>query len=300
VKKLKDYQFYRRSALKENFKMKSAFFPFFLLTLLSCGNENFNKVEQVNLTSSPGGFRFLGVRAQFPELPLTGGTSTLEVYLVDAQNAARTLMGRYEVCLDPGISRGADVSCTGQATTTGTYDIDTNLLASFGDFRYGYSTPLTLTFPDVSAIAAQNSISALNGISYLVIFTVTGSGVTQTAFTRVIATNRTTRNQNPSTSTITVNGGTPALALRENDRLTSSNTSMETYQVYTSSGVLETRTEAYKVAWYTTLGEFDRPKANIGETTLYKGPTNSSPQLLFALTRDERGGLSVVSFQLQN
>ncbi len=251
----------------------------FLLLCLSCGNDDFRKVEKLE------SFRILGVKASLPEVA-PGSSVDLQVLVSDFSGTEASISGNYVTCIDPGISRGAKVSCA-TVVETNTFTINMNSLGG----RTGLSPVVNVTVP-TDILNGRDSRDQFNGVGYIVIFSLTVGGTDYTTFKRIIATNRTSPNTNPQGSTLLVNGFPISRAPVDGDELSVTTSLPENYDFINIDGTQEARTEKFQIAWYTSSGEFSSSKTNADETVDYTGDTESS--LTLAVIRDERGGLDFV------
>lgn len=254
-------------------------YVFLLFLSLSCGDDDFRKVEKLET------FRILGVKASLPEVT-PGSSVDLRVLVSDFSGTEASVSGNYVTCIDPGISRGAKVSCS-TVLETNTFTINMNSL----DGRTGLGPVVNVTVP-ADILIGRDSRDQFNGVGYIVIFSLTVGGTNYTAFKRIIATNRGSLNTNPLGSTLLVNGLTPLQAPIDGDELSVTTSLPENYDLINVDGTQEARTEKFQVAWYTSSGEFSSSKTNVDETVEYTGDTESS--LTLAVIRDERGGLDFV------
>ncbi len=263
-----------------------------IILCLSCGDTKFRKVEELKT------FRILGIKANTPEV-IPGSSVNLQV-LVSDLNGSGNLSGNYITCIDPGISQGARVSCDHDSTASETsVSIDMTALQPSAAGRTGLSSEtFSLTIPSSTIIyAGRSERERANGVGFIAIFTINGV----TAFKRVLVSSRTNAdvdngpNTNPSGSSLSLNGGAAGLP-SDGDVLSVATSAAQVYQQTRVDGVVETRTERYQVAWYTSNGEFDKPKAGIDEDTEFKG--DDEPSLIMAVIRDERGGIDFAKFSL--
>jgi hypothetical protein len=254
-----------------------------ILLCLSCGEDNFQKVERLE------SFRVLGVEVDSPEV-VPGIMVTLKVLASDVTGSG-IIPGTYEACIDPGISRGATVSCDHDPSkVSGTYNLDLQALNQ----RTGLAAPLTVTVP-ATILTGRTAEEQFNGVGYIVIFRFTVNGRESSAFKRIIATTRPLPelNTNPSGSALFLNGGTMAIP-QKGDELSLTTSAPESYDVIIADGSVETRTEKFEVAWYASSGNFDKSKAFVDETVEFQGDT--PPAFILAVVRDERGGFHFVRF----
>jgi hypothetical protein len=242
-----------------------------------CGGDNFTKVERLE------SFRILGIVADSPEVS-EGATVTVNALVSDINGATATFDGSYERCLDPGIARGAPVTCAlDPSKVSGNYDIPTGGLTN----RTGLGPSLTFSVPAI--LSGRSSTDRQNGVGYIIIFTLSVDGKEYKAFKRILVSERAVKNTNPQISSIFVNGVAIGAAPLEGDRLSLTTVlGPETFQVITADGSSETRTENFEVAWYTSSGNFDKPKASSDQQVKFQG---DQPDFILAVIRDERGGI---------
>lgn len=256
---------------------------FSILFLSSCGDDTFKKVEVLNE------FRVLAIVANDSELAPGGSTNVFP--LISDIKGGRTVQGEVISCIDPGVSRGAPVSCDHDPSASPvTYNVDTSTL-TLGAQNTGQAPAHNITIP-ASIFTGRSDREKFNGVPYLVIFTFTVDGRTVKAFRRINATDRTQKNQNPASPVISINGSTTLNQLPTkgaNFNLTTS--APESYQFITIDGTLENRVESLDVSWYLSSGEVDKPKAAVSESVEYEGETPTTSFLLMAIVRDERGGI---------
>ena len=279
--------------------MKYSLF-FMLILLASCGGDNFNKVEVLK------GFRILSVVMTTPatESEVQAGTPvTLQLYVSDVEGAGRSHVGTTTSCIDPGISLGAKVNCDHDPSAiraaftldTNSGDLSTNLFTGLA------ANTLNVTVPAAETIfLGRSAREQFNGVSYIVIFNFTVDGKEVSAFKRIVATNRLPLilNQNPSGSSILLNGSAIATAPSENDILEVTSNLPQTYEYITLDGNTETRTEELAVAWFVTQGEFDKPKSDVNESVKYLGSAPTVPSIVLTVVRDSRGGVEIVRRKL--
>jgi hypothetical protein len=255
---------------------------FLLFLCFACGGDNFTKVERLE------SFRVLGVAADLPEVS-EGASVTVNVLISDINGATAILDGSFERCIDPGIARGAPVTCDLDPTkVSGNYDIPTGGLSN----RTGLGPNLTFAVPAI--LTGRSLADRLNGVGYIIIFTFAVDGKEYRAFKRILVSDRTVKNTNPQISSIFVNGLAIGAAPLDGDRLSLTTVlGPESYDVITADGDLETRTENFEVAWYTSSGNFDRPKASSDERVKFQG---DQPNFIMVVIRDERGGLDFTTY----
>jgi hypothetical protein len=232
-----------------------------LFVYVSCGDNNFRKVEQLD------GFRVLSIEASAPEVA-PGGVSTLRVFLTDPNGptGGRVIVGSTVACIDPGISLGASVSCDHDPAQVRTsYTIDTTQADLQDNLSTGPSGSLAVTVPSTVHLGRSNR-EKLNGVGYIVIFTFEVDGKEYKSFKRILVSNRTTLNTNPVGSSVLLNGSAFAGSPQKGDYLRLTTSSPEAYDYINVDGTTETRIEDLQVSWFVSSAEFDRPKASLGES----------------------------------
>ncbi len=264
--------------------MKNLLFFFSLLLFASCGEDKLKKVETLS------SFRILAIETATPELTQnTGLTITARPYVSDI-NGGRSLSAVVDGCIDPGISFGAEVTCEGNASKVSVaYSINTSTLPNLNTGWGSYSSALTI--PD-TIFTGRTDREKYNGVPYIIIFKFTVDGVVLKSFRRILVTNRTTLNSNPTLSALLLNGSTiskPNL----NDYLSASVSGSENYNTILADGSLENRNETLTMAWYVSSGELNISKASASESVQYKTSPPSSQLLIIGVLRDERGGVAV-------
>jgi hypothetical protein len=266
-------------------------FIIFLTLLYSCGDDGFKKVETL------GSFRILGAIADQPEVdPVTLTPVSVRLFISDVKGGGRTIQGSYQTCVDPGISLGAKASCDHDPSANPIdYDIDTSTDADLGagNLFTGLTNPISVTVPATILIGRSNR-DAKNGVGYLILFKFLVDGKEVTTFKRISATSRGVLNNNPTGSTILVNGIGITAFPQKSDKLIVTSSAPESYSVVLVDNSSETRTEEYQISWYVSKGTFDKPKSSLNESVEFEGPFSSDPSLVIALVRDERGGLDIV------
>ena len=275
--------------------MKYSLF-FILILLASCGGDNFNKVEVLK------GFRILSVVTATPEVA-PSSVANLQLYVSDVEGAGRSHIGTTISCIDPGISFGAKVNCDHDPSApTAAFTLDTGS----GDLPANLFTGLAINTVSVTVPAAEtiflgrSAREQFNGVSYIVIFNFTVDGKEVSAFKRIVVTNRfpLILNQNPSGSSILLNGTAITSAPSENDILEVTSNLPQTYEYITIEGNTETKTEELAVAWFLTQGEVNKPKSDVNEAVKYLGSAPTVPSIVLTVVRDSRGGVEIVRRKL--
>ncbi len=267
---------------------------------LGCGNSDLNQSSEL------GRLRILGIQADRPEVnPEIDGGFNIVPIVSDLDGAGRTLSYQLEYCLDPGVSRGADPSCEGDLTRSAAKTGTFSLVAPYYTGAISPSTAgdFSATVP-ASILSGRSSVDLFNGVSYLVLMTVSAEdGTTETAYRRVIATTRTTLNLNPSISALRKEGESSDLltlpSLGEEDELSLvpvlGPADEETYSAQTLLGETVSRTEQLTVSWYAPQGTFTFLRTEGDSTNRYQiDPEATASPFVFAIVRDDRGGIGLL------
>ncbi len=271
--------------------MKLIFF-LILLSLLSCSDDTFRKVETL------GSFRILGVVADKPEVS-PGDTVSLQLYVTDVDGGGRTITGSVVSCIDPGIAYGATVSCDNDpATVSGSYTINT-----ITDTDLGSSHAYTGAAQEVEAITIPGTLltgrsnrERINGVGYITIFTFVVDGKTHKAFKTIKAVSGRALNNNPTLTDIQSDGVSLTAFPAKNDKIVALADPAESYSYVNIDNSTETKTEAQQIAWYVSSGKLSKPKTNVNESTEYLGDAKVGTSVVLGLIRDERGGFNYLRF----
>ncbi len=256
---------------------------FLILLCFSCSDDKFRKVDKLET------FRILGAYTATPEVAPNTAFS-VRLLVSDVNGSAPTITGTYTACIDPGISLGAPVSCDHDpSSVSAAHTITFATLTPSTNLRTGLNAAsVNLTVP-ATILTGRSTREQHNGVAYIVIFRFTYDGREEVSFKRIIATSRATLNQNPTGSTIYSNGSAISTAPSEGEELIATTSAPETFDVINVDGSYETKTENFQVAWYSTVGSFDKPKSGVDEGVEYQGKF-VRPSLILAIIRDERGG----------
>jgi hypothetical protein len=264
-----------------------------LFLLWGCGSDDLPQVETLQ------GFRVLAIIADNPEVaPNT--TVNLSLLLSDVNGGGRTISGTWRACPDPGISLGAEPACQGVSGATAA----TSFSVDFTDTDYGSSytgvdgaLSFSVTVPS-NILDNASTIQQTNGKGYLVVFRFNVAGKEVRAFKSIFVSNRTTKNSNPSSPTMRLNGGALTSLPAVNDTLTINNlTDEETFQAFFSNGTLATLTESYELAWYVSKAKLSAGKVAEGDSVKFETAPQGGPFVAVVVVRDERGG---TSYQIVN
>ncbi len=266
---------------------------FCLLSLVGCSADDLPKYSDL------GGLRVLALVSDnggFAEYS-PGDTVQITPWISDFKGGTRTIESSWQACIDPGITVGADPTCTGvpgaTAVTTGAVALPvTERTGSVGTFSV--SIPSTI-------LDGRNPIEVYNGVNYLVTYSLKASdGATTASFKRLQVTpsTKTGKNRNPTLNYLLA-GGTSLTTFPSGEvELRASNApgSAESYTRMKNDGAMETRTEGLVTTWFITTGEltlFRTIEDGITKWTPGSRPTDHTP-LVLGVTRDGRGGISAV------
>jgi len=151
------------------------------------------------------GLRVLAMPVDLPEVA-PGAQVNITPVVSDIPGAGRTLSWKASGCVDPGVGIGAIPSCELAADQ-----------ASLGSGTVALSAPsftqalssIAVTIP-ASILDHRLASDQYNGVAYLVTFDISAAdGSKVSSFKRVIASNKATKNANPSIKWREFNGGAP-------------------------------------------------------------------------------------------
>jgi hypothetical protein len=264
------------------------------ISLVGCGDDNLKKRYQL------GGLRVLALQssnggaAEFSP----GDTVTITPWISDYGSGARTLSYEAKACLNPSIGVGASPSCDGIPGTVafnGAVTVPTTE-------RTGSVNTISVNIP-AAALTARSASDQYNGVPYLFtyrIFSDDGaSSATSMARLMVTAATKTTKNQNPSLTSILANGAALSAYPAGEVQLQGSYTagSIESYSLQKLDGNLVGHTEEMLITWLVTDGEPELSRTiNTGLTKFTPKaarPTDHTP-LIIGIMRDGRDGVSVL------
>ena len=279
-------------------KRCTIYFLFLGMSLFGCSKDTFPKYIALS------GLRVIALQTSTPEIS-PGTAVTITPYISDINNSGPWTYSA-EGCFDPGITYGANPSCTDSATRT--------VLASSASVTAGQLTAanvytgsvdsLTLSAALTAAIlTGRSGVDSYNGVNYLVVYTISNSaGESVKSFRRIVVTESTksTKNSNPSATDILANGATlGALSASGEYTLSASYSaaSPESYTYKDSNGNLVSATESLSTTWFITDGEMKYYRTSSGDTNTCKTPSSypsGRKSAVIAVTRDTRGGIQIV------
>lgn len=285
----------------ENIKMMIQRMFLFILTLalFSCSNDElpeFNKIEKL---------RLIALTTATPEVS-PGDSVTITPVVSDLGTSS--LKDTVRLCVDLGIAYGVAPNCDNNPTTTDLHTLRNLILPGIGDNWTGSADSFTFNVPiDTVIFANQTDAQKYNGVNYLVEYTLeNSSGEKIQSFKRIVVSEsaKTTKNLNPVVSDIFSEGvsmTTLPVGQKVNLSTNVSSASAEAYQLKNSTGILTDRTEVITVTWMITDGKTQYYRSEIGQVNQYTAP-DASPTgrsaYVFAVVRDDRGGVTVVRKKL--
>lgn len=283
---------------RATFLMTLGFSLFLMFSLLSCSTDTFPKY--IALT----GLRVLALQTSTPEIS-PGTAVTITPFISDINNAGPWTYSA-EGCFDPGITYGANPSCTDSTTRTvfaTNQAVTSSLLTASNVYSNSVDTFTVPAAQTTSILSGRGSEDTYNGVNYLVVYTISNSsGETVKSFRRLVVTEstKTTKNSNPSTTDLLANSSTlGTLSANTEVTLTASfsSTSAETYSYKDSTGSLISSTESLLTTWFITDGSMKYYRTSQGDSNTYTTPSSypsTRRSSVIAVTRDSRGGVHVV------
>jgi hypothetical protein len=265
------------------------------VVLSACSKNNlpeFNKLE---------GLRLLAFQTITPEVN-PGAAVTLTPIISDVN--ATGMMYSAASCVDTGISYGATATCEGNPTKV---VIATNValtLPGTAESWTGLANSFVVNVPnDTLMFTGRTAQETFNGVNYIVEYTLTnnkGESLTSIKRIPVSETTKTVKNTNPTTSDILADGASMTALSFGAKTFLSTDVSLSSAEVYTTKNAqLEfvTQTEKLTTTWFVTDGTtkyYRSSGVNANEFTAPDQAPSGRSFYLLAVTRDERGGLSVV------
>ncbi len=265
-----------------------------IVLIISCGDDNFKKYAKLD------SFRVLAIIADNPEVGDTNETVILTPIVSDIENKGRVITVTVVGCIDPGISRGEEISCDGESSkqeitynNNNPVDLNSLLLASY---YTGAIPSVSITLPS-NILSTRDEIDKINGVDYLVLFTfsIDGEEVINT-FKRITVSENISKNINPTL------GDIGALELKSNKQnmeleVTSS---PETFIYYSLSEGQKTSTEKFYLSWFTSNGSISNSQVYIDESSVLQ-LDESLPEkaIVTVVLRDGRGGVAFNSVLLE-
>ena len=288
-----------------------------LAFLIACADSTLPEYNQL------GGLRLLALKADTPEVA-AGATITLTPVVSDlptlTQPGGRTLTYGVEGCTDPGVSLGATPDCTQIPDRTIWVAKGTAIpsLASATSTYTALAPTFTVTVP-ATLLANRSTTDQANGVSYLVIYTLTAtdttSGMSESikSVKRLIASTRTTKNSNPSLTGVLADiqafqtylnaiafSGSAFSAISLTPQFLAG--SEETYTLQLSNGTTQTKTETLTTTWFYSDGVMKRYRTASNDTNSWTSPSTAptsghTGMVFYVVVRDGRGGEDFLRFE---
>ncbi len=263
--------------------------------IFACTKDNlpeFNRLENI---------RILGFQTATPEVN-PGATVTLNPIISDI--SATSLTYSVSACLDLGISYGATATCAGNPSQVPIAANTALTLPGVGESWTGLANSFNVLIPpDAIIFAGRQPYEKFNGVNYIIEYTLTNErSESVTAIKRILVseTAKTSKNQNPSTSQIFANGtamNTMSYGAKVNLSTDLTLASAEAYTVQNANAETFGRTEKLITTWFITDGEtkfYRSSGTDVNEFTAPASAPTGRSLYLMALTRDDRGGVSLV------
>ena len=253
--------------------------------LLSCGEDGFKKYEKLEA------FRVLGIVSSSPEVADTGEVVTLTPVVSDITNEGREISISISACLDPGVSRGAEVNCEGESfsqevvyNSGNSVDLNATLGATFFT---GVMPTASVTLP-TGVLFGKSAIEQYNGVDYLIIFDFKANDESLLkSFKRIKVSTRPIKNSNPTLGVV----GSLSLTSEEQSLEVQNSSSKETFDFYSLSGKPEQKSEVMYLTWFTSNGSILNSQVYVDEVSeLSFDSSLPNEAVVVVILRDGRGG----------
>jgi hypothetical protein len=273
-----------------------------LLTLLmGCSGEPFVSYSALDR------LRILALIVDQPEIQDTGALAlsvALTPVVSDVGGTDKVVLD-IQSCLDPGVSLGAQPDCSGQPLAN-QLSVDVTEAPGQGPEVFG---PLTRTGIPVggaitvpfnvppSLLAKLPATLQFNGVPFLIVVKASSGGRTVTAFRRVLLSNKTTVNTNPTLADLKESGGSLLTLPTSPVALSfSAGASPESYEFLRSDGVKIPLDEVFEVTWFISDGSVKTSRTRLGEELEWSPPSSPPASgrkvVVVGILRDGRGGVS--------
>lgn len=268
----------------------------FFTGILSCGKNDFP------LYTALGSLRVLTLKALSDQSEVNPGTTvTIRPVVSDLNGGGRNLNVTVVTCVDPGITLGAQAACPHPDSMTTSSFAGTTL--GLNNTYTGEAPTFTVNVPSIPLISA---VQKYNGVSYLVIYTISSADGSSsvTAFKRITVSDpsKTPKNSNPDITSISDNGmvlGTTNVYSGAVQNLTPSfSVNPEAYQIMGADGSFAPHSETYSSTWFYTDGtmEFQRT-TNTDENQWTPARAAGRGAAIVFVSHDGRGGEDYQIFQ---
>lgn len=267
--------------------LKYALLTAIALVISNCAND-LPKISQL------GGFRVLAIKFNNPEVAVGDPDVDVSLLISDIEGlGARAISYEAYGCVDPGVSLGAEPTCDSNPTkvsvASGSIAAGTLLASSnyTGEILNLFVLPVpSAAYVTVNPLTGSNrsSIDLYNGVSYLLDLRLTPSGGdTSRSIKRLIVSNKTPKNANPTLNSISISSQTLSSQIATG--------SAESFVLSTQAGFIS-QVENLSVSWFVSSGSVKRAITSEGETNEFT-PAQTPPgtETFVAVLRDLRGGL---------
>lgn len=278
--------------------MRTGFLVPLFLFLTACNDSKMPKYVELSE------LRVLTLIVDKPEV--NPGETIVVTPLVSDVYEATSLTYEAYGCIDPGISKGAEPSCNGNATKvslsqgTITAGSNTEMAQNFTGSAPSFSAAIPA---DVVIFNQRSEIEKFNGLSYLIEYKISNTrGQTVSTVKRVIVSNKTSdqKNLNPVVDQMQSNGtalSSNAYPVSGKYNLTMSFTpaSFQTYVLRKDDNSTESRGEELTTTWFITDGTLKYYRSLNSEVNEYTAPDALSTvrkNFLISVSRDSRGGVT--------
>lgn len=268
--------------------MKKLLLGFVFLSLSSCvdGDNDFFQL---------GEFRVLAVQADTPEIDgssLTPITVTLTPFISDIDAGGRTIAIDILACPDPGLELGNDPVCDPDLATTQDISYASIDSTTLGSRLTGAMPAFTVNVPP-GLLTGQTDQVKFNGLDYLVTMHFSAGTETIKTYRRIVISEKTSKNMNPSIENVLFNGETTG-SLQNLDELTidiAAGFTPETYDYEDLDGIQIEKDEVYTVSWFTFKGTTNLRRTFLDETAIFEKSSGETNPFIVAVLRDDRGGI---------
>lgn len=228
-----------------------------------------------------------------------GATVTLTPYVSDIANTG-ALSYTAVACVDPGVGYGAEPTCDGNSTAVNLANGNISTLNAGNTFS-GAADTVSVNVPS-TILTSRSARDLYNGVSYIVIYTVTNTaGSSVKSFKRIVVSDptKTTKNSNPVVTQVSADGaalGTLTVGQKVSLSISFPAGTQESYQTQKSDGGFTSSTEEISTTWFYSDGETQYYRTLNTDTTSYTAPAAypaGRSSFVMAVIRDGRGGVSV-------
>ena len=271
----------------------------------SCGESPFQKYQNLR------GLRVLAIKASTPEVSESSLPTVVQLTPVisDFGSTGETIAITGSVCPDPGVSFGAEPTCANSPLKTDlTIPSVTPAAVAFNSGLFGLPN-LTGRIADIAVTlpsgltTGRSTADRFNGIPILITLTFTAGNRTEQAYKRLLISNKSTVNANPTLTQTNANGTaltTSFTALEQ--QLGFIGTGEGNYDFMRVDGTIETRTENLRATFFITDGSLKRARVAATETVEWTPPSSAPsgrPISLVTVVYDDRGGVDFSVREIQ-